>query len=186
MQSELPNMKIRKAIESDCPGIARVQVDSYRTAYAPIFPQEYLDHFTYEEQEGDWRGLLASADQGTVLYVAVDDADEVIGYALGAPSSEMPPYESELVALHVCQTYQGQDVGRQLVAAVSSALYAQGCQSLFLWVLADNPARAFYEKLGGVLVGKKPWENNEYFKLDIYEMAYGWPDIHKLAGPSGS
>jgi len=39
MQSELPNMKIRKAIESDCPGIARVQVDSYRTAYAPIFPQ---------------------------------------------------------------------------------------------------------------------------------------------------
>ncbi len=175
-------MNIRKADLKDCAGIARVQVDSYRTAYAPIFPQEYLDHFTYEEQEGDWRRLLAADEPGTVLYVAVTEADEVIGYALGAPSQEMPPYESELIALHVRKAHQGQNIGRGLVAAVSRTLADQGCRSLFLWVLADNPARAFYETLGGTLIGTKPWENNADFGRDIHEMAYGWPDIRVLTG----
>jgi hypothetical protein len=40
-------MNIRPAVLDDCPALARIQVDSYRTAYAHIFPQSYIDHFTY-------------------------------------------------------------------------------------------------------------------------------------------
>ena len=40
---------IREATAADSPGLARVQVDSYRTAYAGLFPQAYLDRFSYEE-----------------------------------------------------------------------------------------------------------------------------------------
>ncbi|MEW5871547.1 MAG: hypothetical protein AB1894_19895 [Chloroflexota bacterium] len=43
-------MKIRHATLEDSAGIAGVQVESYRRAYAGILPQSYLDHFTYEEQ----------------------------------------------------------------------------------------------------------------------------------------
>lgn len=75
-------MGIRKAKEQDSAGIARVQVDSYRTAYADILPQSYLEHFTYEEQEQDWRDLL-SAELDGVLYVATTNKDEIAGYALG-------------------------------------------------------------------------------------------------------
>jgi hypothetical protein len=53
-------LNIRKATIVDSAGLARVQVDSYRTAYAGIFPPAYLDHFTYEEQEQDYRNLLTS------------------------------------------------------------------------------------------------------------------------------
>ncbi len=42
----------------DCPGIARTPLDSYRGAYAGLFPPSYLDHFKYEEQEQDWIELL--------------------------------------------------------------------------------------------------------------------------------
>ena len=41
-------------------GIARVQVDSYRAAYAGIIPQRYLDQFSYEEQEQDWRDWITA------------------------------------------------------------------------------------------------------------------------------
>jgi GNAT superfamily N-acetyltransferase len=173
-------MEIRKAREQDSAGVARVQVDSYRTAYVDILPRSYLEHFTYEEQEQDWRDLL-SAELDGVLYVATTNKDEIAGYALGQPNpGEIPPYECELVAMHVRHEYQRRGVGCRLFAAVSGELDEQGCNSLFLWTLAHNPARSFYEKRGGLLVGEKPWQNNEYFGTNLYKVAYGWLDIQSL------
>jgi hypothetical protein len=63
-------MRIRLATEDDARGLARIQVDSYRTAYAAILPADYLAQFSYEEQEQDWRTLLATKPE-TVLLVAV-------------------------------------------------------------------------------------------------------------------
>jgi len=173
-------MIIRKANINDNVGLAKVQVDSYRRTYQDIFPAAYLDHFTYEEQERDWYTLLTS-DRKDVLCVAANEINEIIGYALGTPNDdEVPPYESELVALHVKYKYQKQGLGKQLFAAVSDELEKIGYKSLFLWVLADNPACAFYEKLGGVIVSEKTWQNNKHFKTQIYEVAYGWLDIKCL------
>ena len=170
-------MEIRRATLEDAAGIARVQVDSYRTVYASIFPAAYLAHLTYEEQEQDWRELLSAAGN-EVLYVAVTNQGEMIGYALSRRNpDEVLPYDGELVALHVRRDHQRQGWGRQLFAAASRELATQGCNSLFLWVLADNPARLFYEKLGGKRLGEKAWQNNEYFGTHIYEVVYGWTDI---------
>jgi ribosomal protein S18 acetylase RimI-like enzyme len=172
-------MEIRRAKEQDSAGLARVQVDSYQTAYVDIFPQSYLKHFTYEEQERDWRDLL-STHLKDVLYVATTNTGEIVGYALGTPDAQILPYQSELVALHVRGAHQRQGIGSQLFAAVSRELKERGRDSLCLWVLADNPARSFYEKRGGVVVGEKPWQNNAYFDTNLYEMAYGWLDIQSL------
>ena len=155
-------------------------MDSYLTAYASILPAAYLEHFTYTEQEQDWQDWFTSNAEG-VLFVAVGEQGELIGYALGKPNTgEALPYEAELVALHIRPAYQRQDVGRKLVSAVSQALMTQGCRSLFVWVLDHNPARSFYERLGGVLVAQKPWDNNRDFGVEVSEVAYGWQDIRRL------
>jgi GNAT superfamily N-acetyltransferase len=155
-------------------------VDSYRTAYAGIFPQAYLDHFTYQEQTQDWRDLF-SAGLEDVLYVVETDAGEIVGYALGRPGlCDIPPYDSELVALHVRPVYQGKGIGRCLIAAVARQLQGRGCTSLMLWVLEKNPARALYERLGGQRVGEKDWDGNAEFGMDVKEVAYGWPNIERL------
>jgi hypothetical protein len=77
-------LNVRKAELEDSAALARIQVDSYRTAYAGIFPQAYLDRFTYEEQEEDWRDLIAS-DPEDLLLLAGAEAGEIAGYALGRP-----------------------------------------------------------------------------------------------------
>jgi GNAT superfamily N-acetyltransferase len=170
-------MQIRRARIQDSAGIARAQVDSYQTAYAGILPQEYLAHFTYAEQEQDWRDLLSSQPQD-IVYVA-EDAGEIIGYALGrATQSEIPPYDSELVALHIRRSHQHKGSGRQLVAAIAEQLRQRGCSSLMLWVLATNPARSFYERLGGQLIGERCINLGE--DVTAVEVAYGWPDIQSL------
>jgi ribosomal protein S18 acetylase RimI-like enzyme len=125
-------MQIRKVRMQDCASIARVQVDSYRTAYAGILPQEYLAHFSYTEQEQDWRDLLSS-EQRDILSVAETGAGEIVGYALGRPGqSDIVPYDGELAALHVRRPYQRQGIGRRLVAAIAKQLGRRGCSSLML------------------------------------------------------
>ncbi len=176
-------MQIREAKTSDCAAIAQVQVDSYRSAYASIFPQAYLAHFTHEEQEQDWRNLLSSGSRD-ILCVAETDASEIVGYALGQPGpTEVAPYDSELVALHVRRAHQRHGIGRRLIADMAERLRRHGCASLMLWVLGPNPARAFYEQLGGQYLGIKPWCNNDEFKLNVVEAAYGWLDIKILCAP---
>jgi ribosomal protein S18 acetylase RimI-like enzyme len=174
-------VQIRPATTDDSPGIARVQVDSYRTAYAGILPQPYLDLFTYEEQEGDWRALI-SEPGAQLLYVAHESDDSILGYALGAPEAPSHlPYDSELIALHVRPGYHGRGIGRSLISAMARALSEMGCRSLMLWVLTGNPARGFYERLGGKLITEQRVElGKEDIGFETFEVAYGWPDIEVL------
>jgi len=152
-------MQIRQAKVKDSAGLARVQVDSYQTAYAGLLPQPYLDRFTCTEQEQDWRDLL-SCELNDIVYVAETDAGEIVGYALGRPGvSDVSPYDGELVALHVRRSHQRRGIGRRLVAAIAAQLQRRGCTSLMLWVLGENSSRLFYERLGGSVdwrAGKAP------------------------------
>jgi ribosomal protein S18 acetylase RimI-like enzyme len=150
-----------------------LQVDSYRTAYAGLLPEDYLAAFSYTEQEQDWRDLFAS-DQVECLYVAESDGGDLVGYALGqGAETENLPYQCELVALHVRPEFQRQGIGQQLFTAIAEWFAGQGIQSLFLWVLADNPARGFYEHLGGHKAGERRFAIDG---LDVVEIAYGWCD----------
>ena len=44
---------IRRAIKDDIPGIAKVHVDSWKTAYKGIFADEILDNIAYEKRENN-------------------------------------------------------------------------------------------------------------------------------------
>jgi len=176
-------LRIRLATTKDSAALAHVQVDSYQTTYASILPQSYLDRFTYAEQEQDW-GDWFSSDSADILLVAGTNSGEIVGYGLGrAGASNIPRYDGELVSLHVRQSRQRQGVGRRLVAAVAQELLRRGCSSLMLWVLAQNPACGFYERLGGQLLGQE--KEMRYWDGDpAIEVAYGWLDIGSLCRQS--
>ncbi len=172
-------MKIRPARLEDCTSLAQVQVESYRTAYAQFFPPAYLARFNYDAQAEDWRSLIAAGKD--ILLVAETDGGAVVGYALGRRNEEKAsPFDGELVAMHVARAYHRQGIGRKLLAAVAAGLARRRCRSLMLWVLAENSARAFYEKLGGEPIGEKHYTVEGW---DIAEVAYGWRDIHALMMP---
>jgi len=178
-------MPIRPATPADSAALARIQVDSYRAAYAGILPADYLAAFTYEDQTQDWRDLL-SADtpegERDLLYVAIDAAGEVVGYGLGRISSD-EPYPAEIVALHVRRDRQGQGHGHQLMAELARHFRARGIETVILWVLAGNSrARAIYEHLGGLLTGERTIPlSDDPDPVTAQEVAYVWPDSGQLA-----
>lgn len=176
----LADVRIRRATAADSAGIAGIQVDSFRTAYAGILPPGYLANFTYEEQAADWRVWIKEHPED-LLYVATGPTDEVLGYALARPGVEAATGSaSELIALHVRRSHQGRGIGRRLVATTARMLRDAGCPSIMLWTLGANPTRAWYERLGGRLLAEKPWDGNEDFGIAVTEVAYGWPDISTL------
>lgn len=173
------DLRIRPAAPADSAALARIQVDSFRSAYAGILPDAYLQQFSYAEQTDDWRDLLTAATDDVLL--VAERAGAVVGYALGrAGVSEPPGYDGELVALHVHRDQQQRGIGRKLIAAVGRALHARGCRTLVVWVLADNPARALYAALGGEPVAAQPWPGNADYGVAVEEVAYGWRAMQPL------
>ena len=169
---------IREARPEDAPAIARVHVDSWRSTYTGIVPDEHLAALSYERREQGWRDALSNPDHPSFVYVAGDEAGKVVGFASGGPEREgHPDYKGELYAIYIFAEYQRRGLGRQLTQAVARRLLNAGTSSMLVWVLAGNPGRAFYEALGGQYLSEKKITIGE---KELVEVAYGWKDIRAL------
>lgn len=165
-------MRIREASVTDAPAIARVTVDTWKTAYRGIIDDNYLNNLSYEEREKGWKQFPFD---DCFVYVAVDGAQKILGFAAAGPEREgNPAYQGELYAIYVCQEDQNKGTGSALFLTVLQKMAEASINSLLLWVLADSPYRRFYEKHGGQPLGSKLLEM-EGFINEI--TAYGWADI---------
>ncbi|MEK7466960.1 MAG: GNAT family N-acetyltransferase [Planctomycetota bacterium] len=171
------NPIIRPATEADIPGIARVHVDTWRTAYRGIVDAGYLESLSYEDFEKRRRERLATA--GTRTFVG-EVGGEVVAFATAGPNRELDgKHDAELYAIYVRNAYARRGIGRALVAAVAGWLAAEKRRAMILWVLRDNaPSKRFYESLGGAPAGEK---EVRFGTQDLPHAAYGWPDVASLA-----
>jgi ribosomal protein S18 acetylase RimI-like enzyme len=170
---------IREARIEDAAGIAKVHVDTWRTTYAGILPDEHLANLSYERREKLWIDyILSNAESRIFNYVAENDAGQIVGFASGGPERKNDPdYESELYAIYILKEYQGQGIGHLLTQTLVKRLLQSGMNTMLLWVVSDNPARRFYEALGGQQIKT---ERAELGGVMINEVAYGWTDINTI------
>ncbi len=56
-------MIVREAKIADAPAIARVNLDTWRTAYREIVPADYLAQLSYEKRESNWQEILVNAEK---------------------------------------------------------------------------------------------------------------------------
>ena len=159
--------------------MARVHVDTWRTAYRDILPAGFLTTLSYEARTQRWRENLAQAGPQQFTLVAEDDAGELVGFAGGGPERDgTPGYDGEIYAVYVLAQHQHRGIGRQLMAACARHLANQQFGAAMLWALeANRRARSFYEALGGKLIGRKTQVIGD---TPLIEVAYGWPDLAVL------
>jgi ribosomal protein S18 acetylase RimI-like enzyme len=171
-------MIIRQATLEDAAGIAKVHVDTWRTTYRGIVPAEFLANMSYEEGTQHWTTIINGSEGKSSLFVAENDDGNIVGFVSGGMNrDENPMYQSELYAIYILEAYHGQGIGKRLTVTLVERLLQMGLHSMILWVLATNPARRFYEALGGQLVKTQQFE---IAGTAIEEVAYGWPDIRIL------
>ena len=98
-------MLIREANELDAPGIARVQVDAWRTTYKAIVPDSYLTSLNYENREQRWQQILAS-DENHFAFVAETEDKQIVGFASAGKNREpSEDFAGELYAIYVLENY---------------------------------------------------------------------------------
>lgn len=170
---------IRQARLEDAPGIARVRVDSWRTSYAGIVPDEYLANLSYEKYENKWTNILSDSESKEFVFVAEDEQEQIVGFVAGGPERNNDPvYQGELYAIYLLQSCHHRGIGRRLTLAFVEKLAQEGMHSMLLWVFATNlPARRFYEALDGQLVKTNQFE---ICGVMLEEVAYGWLDVRAL------
>ena len=84
--------------------------------------------------------------------VAVED-NSVVGYV----GSQIVPDEADMMNIAVSTDYRRKGIARELVCSLLTALKERGVVSLTLEVRASNePAKALYETMGFVQVGRRP------------------------------
>jgi ribosomal protein S18 acetylase RimI-like enzyme len=140
-------VRVRSATPADAVAMARVHVDSWREAYASLLPASVLAALSYAERERQWSEWLARSDIDSFV---AESEGAILGFSAGgAKRDEGVDVAGELYALYLMARYHGSGTGRALFEAVRTSLRARGLTPFQLFVIAGNPACAFYERLGG-------------------------------------
>jgi ribosomal protein S18 acetylase RimI-like enzyme len=147
-------LNIRRAVAADAPAIAAVHVAAWRSAYAGLLPDAYLAGLSEPRLGAFYRRCLLERRDGEALFVAVAREDaggpgQVVGFTSAGKARRHGLAAGEVATLYVLDDWRDQGIGRRLLRAAAAHLAAIGCPSAMLWVLTDNPARWFYQHLGG-------------------------------------
>lgn len=169
---------IRAAVAADAEALTRVHMASWRSTYTGLIDGSILDDLErrLDAQVLRRERFLAQAD--TLNLVAVTSEDHVVALLDAGPTrDDDSTFPAELYAIYLLQGWQKRGIGTTLVAQAAAALLGRGYPAMKVWVLAQNPARAFYERLGGEFVGHAPLTLGSYTYTEI---AYGWRDLRTL------
>ncbi len=171
---------IREACSRDAAAIARIHVDTWRTTYAGIVPDDFLAGLSYVKREQAWNETLSIGLPAAGILVAEAAWGEIIGFvAYGVPEREGAPVShGEIAAIYVLEEQQRLGIGRRLFWEAVQRLSPYGINSMLLWVLEDNlPACRFYKSLGGEYLDR---DTITIGGKELEMVSYGWRDVTEI------
>lgn len=168
-------MRIRRALSSDARGIANVHVNSWKTTYKNIIPDNFLNNLSTEKREQLWKRSIPKGN----VFVAENDNGKIVGFSDGGRerSGKYKGFNGELYSIYILKEYQNRGIGKLLFKQIIKYLTELKIDSLIVLVLEDNNFCYFYEKLGGERIDNI---EVEIAAKKLNEIVYGWRNIKPL------
>ena len=169
-------ISLRPARPGDAPAIAKVHVETWRAAYAGLVPDEYLVSMTESKQALMWNNTIrrAAAPEAVLAAESTDlPGGRIVGFG-SCGGARGQPGSGEIFSLYVAPDWQGQGIGRLLLEALFARLHESSLNQAVIWVLSGNPARFFYEALGGRRIAER---KERFAGVDLAEAGYAWGDL---------
>jgi len=162
---------VRFARPEDADSVARVYIDAWHDTYPAILSKQLLCAMTPKGQTARWRAAIKAKGREQVL-VADTTPFGVVGMAsLGPARDRGLGFDGEVYTLYVDPAHFGCGAGRALLRGAFAALRARSFSSCVVWAHAANPARFFYEAMGGKVVAER---TTRMMGDPVPETAFGW------------
>jgi L-amino acid N-acyltransferase YncA len=145
------DVAVRAARPGDVPEIARIQVDTWRTAYKRFLPESVLAALDVEQAARAWGAAVAEPPSPAHHVLVATEGTLTVGFAAVGPSDEedAQPGEAAVAALLVEPRWGRRGHGSRLLAAAVDHLRQDGVTRMVAWVPdADRASAAFYEAAG--------------------------------------
>ncbi|HEV2784192.1 MAG TPA: GNAT family N-acetyltransferase [Actinophytocola sp.] len=149
---------VRAARPADAEEIARIQLVTWRTAYAAILPEDVLAGLDAGATADQWRATIA---RGPATVFVATEGEWTVGFGAAGPAPApesasadgSPPPDAATVALIatllVEPRWGRRGHGGRLLAAAADAMRAAGSTRGICWVPeADTASLAFYRRAG--------------------------------------
>lgn len=169
-------MQVRRAKLDDAQGIAKVHVDSWRTTYNGIIPNDYLDNLSYNQRTELWKKNIAKEDNYVV--VAENNEGQIIGFAdAWKRDNNVVKNSGDLTSIYLLKKYQGMGIGKSLLKKLFDYFKQVGYEKIFVEVLEENKTRFFYEYYGAKIV--KTVQIKISGKI-LNELIYEWDNVDEV------
>jgi len=167
-------LTVRAARHEDAQAVARVYIDSWHDTYPAILPTELLRAMTPRGQTARWRAAIGGSSRERVLVAEIAQHGIVGMTSFGPAQDRAMGFDGEVYTLYVAPGYFGCGIGSALLGSAFGALRGSSYSSCVIWAHARNPARYFYEAMGGRLVAERV---RRMLGTAVPEAAFGWRNL---------
>ncbi len=145
------DVSVRPARPGDSPAIADIQVDAWRTCYAPHLPSGALDALDHTMVEAGWRAAISSPPSAAHRLLVALSGSRIVGYLATGPGEDEDagPADGEVLAVTVAPAEQRMGHGSRLLAAAVTTLQDTGFRLARAWTFdGDAPLHTFLAAAG--------------------------------------
>ena len=147
---------IEKPKKEDSEEIAKLVIDSWKTAYKGLINQKYLDNLNIEDSKNKWKKQIEE-NNDILIYRENNKILGVIKYG----ESEGDKEDGEVYILYVKPEEKGNGIGTKLFNTAKQELLKNDYKKMIVWCLDGNKiGEDFYLKSGGDKKEKRIYEVN--------------------------
>ncbi len=146
------DVSVRPARPEDVAEIARIQLTTWRTAYAAVVPAHILARLTEDDISSSWVAAVSSPPAPRHHVLIALENNTPVGFAAVGPADEqgLDPATTFLLSTLLVEPRWGRrGHGSRLLAATVDLLRVDGAGTIVTWIFdRDQASRSFYASAG--------------------------------------
>lgn len=151
----MADVSVRPAVPGDAAEIARIQIDTWRTAYAEILPEAVLDTVTLEAASTAWHAAIAGPPSQRHHVLVALEGEWRVGFVAVGPADDLEESDDErdttlaIAPLLVEPRWGRRGHGSRLLAAAVDHARVDGMSRAVIWIPeGDSVSREFLVSAG--------------------------------------